>query len=31
LPYTTMLTALSFNRLGDWVRDLSDPRLRRME
>jgi len=26
-----MLTALSFNRLGDWVRDLSDPRLRRME
>lgn len=25
-----MLTALSFNRLGDWVRDLSDPRLRRM-
>jgi peptide/nickel transport system permease protein len=26
-----MLTALSFNRLGDWARDLSDPRLRRME
>jgi peptide/nickel transport system permease protein len=26
-----MLTALSFNRLGDWVRDLSDPRLRRIE
>lgn len=26
-----MLTALSFNRLGDWVRDLSDPRLQRME
>ncbi len=26
-----MLTALSCNRLGDWVRDLSDPRLRRME
>jgi peptide/nickel transport system permease protein len=26
-----MLTALSFNRLGDWVRDLTDPRLRRME
>jgi peptide/nickel transport system permease protein len=26
-----MLTALSFNRLGDWVRDLSDPRLRRLE
>jgi peptide/nickel transport system permease protein len=25
-----MLTALSFNRLGDWVRDLTDPRLRRM-
>jgi peptide/nickel transport system permease protein len=24
-----MLTALSFNRLGDWVRDLTDPRLRR--
>jgi peptide/nickel transport system permease protein len=22
-----MLTALSFNRLGDWVRDLTDPRL----
>jgi peptide/nickel transport system permease protein len=22
-----MLTALSFNRLGDWLRDLSDPRL----
>lgn len=26
-----MLTALSFNRLGDWVRDLTDPRLRRTE
>jgi len=26
-----MLTALSFNRLGDWTRDLTDPRLRRME
>lgn len=26
-----MLTALSFNRLGDWIRDLTDPRLRRME
>ncbi len=24
-----MLTALSFNRLGDWIRDLTDPRLRR--
>jgi peptide/nickel transport system permease protein len=24
-----MLTALSFNRLGDWLRDLTDPRLRR--
>jgi peptide/nickel transport system permease protein len=24
-----MLTALSFNRLGDWFRDLTDPRLRR--
>jgi peptide/nickel transport system permease protein len=22
-----MLTALSFNRLGDWLRDLTDPRL----
>jgi peptide/nickel transport system permease protein len=26
-----MLTALSFNRLGDWLRDLTDPRLRRAE
>jgi len=26
-----MLTALSFNRLGDWIRDLTDPRLRRTE
>jgi peptide/nickel transport system permease protein len=26
-----MLTALSFNRLGDWIRDRSDPRLRRAE
>jgi peptide/nickel transport system permease protein len=26
-----MLTALSFNRLGDWLRDLTDPRLRRTE
>jgi len=26
-----MLTALSFNRLGDWARDLTDPRLGRME
>ncbi len=26
-----MLTALSFNRLGDWIRDLADPRLRRTE
>jgi peptide/nickel transport system permease protein len=26
-----MLTALSFNRLGDWVRDRTDPRLRRTE
>jgi peptide/nickel transport system permease protein len=26
-----MLTALSFNRLGDWMRDLTDPRLRRTE
>jgi peptide/nickel transport system permease protein len=26
-----MLTALSFNRLGDWVRDVTDPRLRRAE
>jgi peptide/nickel transport system permease protein len=26
-----MLTALSFNRLGDWIRDLADPRLRRAE
>jgi peptide/nickel transport system permease protein len=26
-----MLTALSFNCLGDWVRDLTDPRLRRTE
>jgi peptide/nickel transport system permease protein len=26
-----MLTALSFNRLGDWLRDVTDPRLRRME
>jgi peptide/nickel transport system permease protein len=26
-----LLTALSFNRLGDWVRDLTDPRLRRAE
>ena len=26
-----MLTALSFNRLGDWARDLTDPRLRRTE
>jgi peptide/nickel transport system permease protein len=26
-----MLTALSFNRLGDWIRDVTDPRLRRME
>jgi peptide/nickel transport system permease protein len=26
-----MLTALSFNRLGDWIRDLTDPRLRRLE
>jgi peptide/nickel transport system permease protein len=26
-----MLTALSFNRLGDWIRDLTDPRLRRKE
>ena len=26
-----MLTALSFNRLGDWFRDLTDPRLRRAE
>jgi ABC-type transport system substrate-binding protein len=25
------LTALSFNRLGDWVCDLTDPRLRRTE
>jgi peptide/nickel transport system permease protein len=24
-----MLTALSFNRLGDWLRDRTDPRLRR--
>jgi len=24
-----MLTALSFNRLGDWARDLTDPRLGR--
>jgi peptide/nickel transport system permease protein len=26
-----MLTALSFNRLGDWARDRTDPRLRRTE
>jgi peptide/nickel transport system permease protein len=26
-----MLTALSFNRLGDWLRDRTDPRLRRAE
>jgi peptide/nickel transport system permease protein len=26
-----MLAALSFNRLGDWIRDLTDPRLRRTE
>lgn len=26
-----MLTALSVNRLGDWIRDLTDPRLRRAE
>jgi len=26
-----MLTALSFNRLGDWARDLTDPRLGRTE
>jgi peptide/nickel transport system permease protein len=26
-----MLTALSFNRLGDWLRDHTDPRLRRAE
>jgi peptide/nickel transport system permease protein len=26
-----MLTALSFNRLGDWIRDRTDPRLRRAE
>ena len=26
-----MLAALSFNRLGDWLRDLTDPRLRRTE
>jgi peptide/nickel transport system permease protein len=26
-----MLTALSFNRLGDWIRDLTDPRLRRAD
>jgi peptide/nickel transport system permease protein len=26
-----MLTALSFNRLGDWIRDVTDPRLRRTE
>ena len=26
-----MLTALSFNRLGDWARDLTDPHLRRTE
>ena len=26
-----MRTALSFNRLGAWVRDLSDSHLRRME
>jgi peptide/nickel transport system permease protein len=26
-----MLTTLSFNRLGDWARDLTDPRLRRTE
>lgn len=26
-----MLTAVSFNRLGDWLRDRTDPRLRRAE
>jgi peptide/nickel transport system permease protein len=26
-----MLTALSFNRLGDWARDRTDPHLRRTE
>jgi peptide/nickel transport system permease protein len=26
-----MLTALSVNRLGDWLRDLTDPQLRRAE
>mgnify|MGYP003288429624 CR=1 FL=1 len=26
-----MLTAVSFNRLGDWLRDRADPRLRRTE
>jgi peptide/nickel transport system permease protein len=26
-----MLTALSFNRLGDWLRERTDPRLRRAE
>jgi peptide/nickel transport system permease protein len=26
-----MLTTLSCNRLGDWARDLTDPRLRRTE